>query len=157
MELSMECLVHLESHFLFNGVPNVSNISTVSTGVSIGEPSSFNGEPHVSKISTVSIGVSNSEANVRAIVSEYCRYKRHVCREEYEDTLAWPNRRHETQESWPEYQHSLDLVSKRDYLSDGMMDDRKWLDLYLRVHVQRIHELKQNHVHLPNKKGELVP
>ena len=51
----------------------------------------------------------------------------------------------------------MELVSKRSYLTDGAMNDHLWLDQYLRVHVQQVHEMKQHHVHLPNSKGDLVP
>ena len=100
---------------------------------------------------------TSANANAKAIIAEYCRYKSHVCREEYEDLIAWRARQVATQEAWPEYEQSLELVSKRAYLSDGNMDDQQWRNTYLREHVQRVHELKQNHVHLPNKKGDLVP
>ena len=80
-----------------------------------------------------------------------------MCREEYQDTVAWDGRRAGVQEAWPEYAESVELVSKRAYLADGNMEDKLWLDSYLRVHVQRVQEMKQNHVHLPNKNGELMP
>ena len=98
-----------------------------------------------------------ASGNSKAIINEYCRYKRHVCREEYEDLLAWEARKATTQEAWPEYEEAKELVSNRKYLCDSDMDDKLWRDYYLGVHVQRIHELKQNHVHLPNKKGQLMP
>ena len=80
-----------------------------------------------------------------------------MCREEYEDVAAWRSRKEVTEDAWPEYEESLVLLSKRAYLADGNMDDQKWRDTYLRDHVQRVHELKQNHVHLPNQKGEMMP
>ena len=90
------------------------------------------------------------------LVAEYLRYKKHVCREEYEDPAAWKDRRLLTESDWPEYKHSVDLVSSRSYLLSDE-DGKSWLNRYLNEHVQTIQELKQNHVHTLNAKGERVP
>ena len=90
------------------------------------------------------------------IVSEYLHYKRHVCREVLEDTKRWSQKEQDVvREAWPEYANSVDLVSKRSYLSSDM-DEKQWRDNYL-AHVQIVQEKKQNHVHLINAKGESVP
>ena len=48
------------------------------------------------------------------------------------------------------------LVSKPTYmLSD--LDPRAWQQAYLCVHVERVAQMKQHHVHVRNHKGERVP
>ena len=64
-------------------------------------------------------------------VNDYLRYKRHVCREEYEDLDGWESRRMETEGTWPEYRDSVALVSKRRYIESDM-DGTSWRQLYLR-------------------------
>ena len=94
--------------------------------------------------------------NRQGIVAEYLRYKTHVCREEYGDPQGWEERRLLTEADWPEYKHSVELVSTRSYLR-GNDEGKVWLEEYLKGHVQRIQELKQHHVHTLNAKGERVP
>ena len=90
------------------------------------------------------------------VVGQYLRYKEHVCREVYEDLTGWEERRLATESAWPEYAESLECISKRAYLRSSM-GAAAWRDIYLGQHVQRIQELKQNHVHVLNAKGERVP
>ena len=103
------------------------------------------------------VEVMQTVAKQKSIVTGYLRYKRHVCREEYEDLNGWEKERREsTERAWPEYRDSVSLVSSRQYLKSDI-DSTAWLDAYLKVHVQNIQELKQNHVHTVNGKGERVP
>ena len=90
------------------------------------------------------------------LVSDYLRYKSHVCRQVYAGIDAWAQRKQATEDAWPEYKDSVELVSKPAYLSSPDMDSKAWLDLYLK-HVQRVQELKNNHVHTIDAKGQRVP
>jgi hypothetical protein len=59
--------------------------------------------------------------NLKQLVADYLRYKKHVCREEYEDVDVWENQRRVVIESaWPEYKDSTVLVSSRNYLRSDM-------------------------------------
>ena len=95
--------------------------------------------------------------NKPTLVSEYLRYKAHVCREVYENVTEWnASKREEVEEAWPEYKHFTDLVSKPHYMSSEL-DPTEWRKAYLCMHVDRIAQLKQHHVHVRNSKGERVP
>lgn len=103
------------------------------------------------------IEVMQIVAQRRDIVPAYLRFKQHVCREEYEDLRGWQEERQvPTEAAWPEYRDSVALVSCRRYLRSNT-DGTSWLDTYLKDHVQSIQEMKQNHVHTLNSKGERVP
>eukprot|EP00959_Pyramimonas_sp_CCMP1952_P111931 2340999-Pyramimonas_sp.AAC.1 len=93
----------------------------------------------------------------KQLVDECLRYKRHVCREEYENLTAWNNRKTETEEYWPEYKKYAGLVSRRKYLVDANITSEEWLTLYLEAHVQDAQEKKQHHVRIMNSKGERAP
>ena len=90
------------------------------------------------------------------IVQGYLRYKEHVCRQVYADLEGWSSRQRQREEDWPEYATSLELLSKRKYMSSDV-DGADWLRKYLGEHVQTVQEMKQNHVHTLNSKGERVP
>ena len=92
----------------------------------------------------------------RTLIGEYLRYKRHVCREEYEDLEGRESKQVEIESVWPDYRDSVALVSKRNYLESNM-DGPSWREKYLKEHVQDIQERKQHHVHTLNSKGERVP
>ena len=84
------------------------------------------------------------------------RYKKHVCRQEYEDLDGWERRQKQTEEEWPEYKKSTKLVSSFKSLL-RISDSRLWCESYLKDYVQPLQELKQNHVHALNANGERVP
>ena len=90
------------------------------------------------------------------LVKEYLRYKRHVCREEYEDLEDRQPRQMVLEGTWPDSRDSVALVSTRRYLESDM-DGTSWREKYLKEHVQSIQEMKQHHVHTLNSKGERVP
>ena len=90
------------------------------------------------------------------LVQEYLQYKHHVCRQWYEDLQGWRERQQQREEDWPEYKKSKELVSKPTYILQDK-DPESWRNEYLSKHVQRIQEMKQNHVHTLNAKGERVP
>ena len=91
-----------------------------------------------------------------ALTKEYLRYKRHVCREEYEDLDDRESRQVVVEGTWPDYRDSVALVSTRRYLESDM-DGASWREKYLNEHVQSIQEMKQHHVHTLNSNGERGP
>ena len=56
----------------------------------------------------------------RTLIDDYLRYKRHVCREEYEDLEGRESRQVEVESTWPDYRDSVALVSTRCYLDSNM-------------------------------------
>ena len=92
----------------------------------------------------------------QVLIKEYLPYKRHVCREEYEDFECQESRQMEIEGTWPDYRDSVTLVSSRRYLESDM-DGVSFREKYLKEHVQSIQEMKQHHVHTLNSKGERVP
>lgn len=106
------------------------------------------------------------------------KYKAHVCRQVYADPDKAQAQRESREKAWPEYPDELVLVSIPAYLSQRDEEEpptqhslptnkplervatesaKAWLAEYLGEHVQTLQELKQNHVHVPNAKGERVP
>ena len=78
-------------------------------------------------------------------------------REEYGDVETWSNeRRLAAEEDWPEFSESVDLVNHLGYITNDM-EAKAWREHYLKQHVQRIQEMKQNHVHVLNAQGESLP
>ena len=91
------------------------------------------------------------------VVSQYLRFKSHVCREVYENVDDWTGRlRKQTEEDWPEYAKDWLLVSRLAYLRSNIAPEA-YLHKYLAEHVERVAQLKQHHVHAVNPKGERVP
>ena len=85
------------------------------------------------------------------IVQDFLSYKKHVCRQDYEDVEGWRGRRRQTEEEWPEYKESRKLIySFKSLLS--ISDPAAWRDVYLKDYVQPIQDMKQNHVHTLNAK-----
>ena len=90
------------------------------------------------------------------ISQDYLCFKKHACRQEYEDVDGWKSRKQQTEEEWPEYKNSAKLISSFRGLMK-VVDPKKWRDVYLKDYVQPVQEMKQNHVHTLNAKGERMP
>ena len=94
------------------------------------------------------------------LVEKYLRYKAHVCRQSFaSDALvaSWDEaRRKAVENEWPEYSTTTDLITTPSYVLEA--DSRSlpsrvqgginWLRQHLELHVQRLQELKQHHVHI---------
>ena len=50
------------------------------------------------------------------LVQNFLVYQSHVCRAQYADTDAWQEKRACTEDAWPEYRDSLELISRPSYL-----------------------------------------
>ena len=106
------------------------------------------------------------------LVKQYLDYKEHVCRQVYADLDGWQQRRSGREEAWQEYEKSMELISRPEYLirhipetqhaqpsaaSSLIHEGQTWAKLYLNEHVQMLQEHRQHHVHVYNSKGERVP
>ena len=97
---------------------------------------------------------AGTDAVTHSISKEYLAYKSHVCRQWYEDLSGWQRRQRQTEEEWPEYRTTWSLLSSLKHLFSSILDPVSWRDAYLKDHVQPVQEMKQNHVHTVNAKGE---
>ena len=111
------------------------------------------------------------------LVERYLKYKEHVCRQMFGDdslVASWEKgRRKEVESNWPEYRETSTLLEVPAHTLEGSMGDphgalggttsrrsfwaarvqcgKQWLRQHLFVHVQRLQEMKQHHVHIWNE------
>ncbi|CAE7244158.1 pfh1 [Symbiodinium natans] len=84
------------------------------------------------------------------MLKQYQSYVAHVSRTVYSDPDEWQRVRHETEAAWPAFRSSTLALSRPDYQSDSELSAETWKQLYLNEDVEKLQQLKQHHVHLPN-------